>query len=167
MCGCDHRDWTAGNPAGGSGSARRTQDRGQQPGWGEGAGPAPLLPGPSTLVLCALCLQTETSPPQGWKVVDSDDGTLCSQTVSSSVRCGLGLAGPRLPPSLYLSITVPRGGCGFCTKEQGTHERGGTQSPSSRQDVLGCLPEGSSGRGWGESLSVSDGAPPAICQQIS
>ena len=34
---------------------------------------------------------------QGWKVVDSDDGTLCSQTVSSSVRCGLGLAGPRLP----------------------------------------------------------------------
>ena len=114
-----------------------------------------------------LCLQTETSPPQGWKVVDSDDGTLCSQTVSSSVRCGLGLAGPRLPPSLYLSITVPRGGCGFCTKEQGIHEQGGTQSPSAGQDVTGCLPEGSAGRGWGESLSVSDGAPPAICQQIS
>ena len=54
MCGCDHRDWTAGNPAGRSGSVRHTQDRGQEQGWGEGAGLAPLLPGTSTLVLCAL-----------------------------------------------------------------------------------------------------------------
>ena len=54
MCGCDHRDWTAGNLAGRSGSVRHTQDRGQEQGWGEGAGLAPLLPGPSTPVLCAL-----------------------------------------------------------------------------------------------------------------
>ena len=102
MCGCDQRDWRAGHPAGGSCSVRHTQGRGQEPGWGEEAGLAPLLPGPSTPVLCALCLQTETSPPQGWKVVDSDDGTLCSQTVSSSVRCGLGLAEPRLLITLFV-----------------------------------------------------------------
>ena len=168
ICGCDHRDWRAGHLAGESWSVRHTQDRGQEPGWREGPGLAPLLPGPSTPVLCVLCLQTETSPPQGWKVVESDDGTLCSETVSSSVRCGLVLAGPQLPLVTLFVHTVPQGGYGFCTKEQGIHEQGRTQSPSTGQDVSGCrCPEDPMEVGWGESLSVSDGTPSVICQQNS
>lgn len=125
ICGCGHRDWRAGHPAGGSWSVRHTQDKGQEPSWGEGAEPAPLLPGPSTPVLCALCLQTETSPPQGWKVVDSDDGTLCSQTVSSSVRCGLGLAEPRLPHHFICPSRSHREGVGFVLKSRAPMSRVG------------------------------------------
>ena len=127
MCGCDHGDWGAGSLARGSWSVRHTQDRGQEPGWGEGPGPAPSLPGPSTPVLCALHLQT--SPPQGWTVVDSDDGTLCLQTLLfCEVWGGAGWATAASVHSICPSQSQ---------REQGIHEQGRTQSPSTGQDISG------------------------------
>ena len=82
---------------------------------------------PSTPVLCALHLQT--SPPQGWTGVDSDDRTLCSQTLLfCEVWSGAGWATAASGHSICPSQSQ---------RGQGIHEQGGTQSPSTGQDVSG------------------------------
>ena len=85
----------------------------------------------------------------------------CAHRLSSSVRCGVGLAGLQLPlVTLFVHHSPREGRASMSRAGHSLLPLAKTSRASGDQRALLEV-------GWGESLSVSDGTPPATYQENS